>query len=105
MIGNLKKLVKWMLESEVETRDNDDLLCALVDARVNPKVLHMSYYEARKNAASLGLYSTESITRERRELQEEFPELCGGDFITRRRKRRERYYRDYYEERKVDNEK
>lgn len=59
--------VKWMLENEIETRSNDDLLCALINSRRNPKVMDLPYIQVRVNEAHYGLYSTETITRVRRE--------------------------------------
>lgn len=96
----LKHLVKWFLENEIETRSDDDLLCALIAEKVNPKVNLMSYTEVCKNPGKYGLYSRESITRERRELQQDFPELKGVDVITRMRARRDKQYREYYREKK-----
>lgn len=96
----LKHLVKWFLENEIETRNDDDLLCALVAQRVDPRVQILSYVEVCKNPGKYGLYSRESITRERRELQAEYPELKGIDYVTRRRARREKQYREYYREKK-----
>lgn len=100
MDEGLKNLVKWFLENEIETRSDDDLLCALVDARINPQIKILSYYVVAQNPMKYGLYPRESITRYRREIQEDFPHLRGCDAVTRRRDRREKKFREYYREKK-----
>lgn len=93
-------LVKYVLENEVEARNDDDLLVSLVDALTNSKVLSMKYVDVAKHRTSLGLYPIETITRFRRELQEDNIDLRGCDFITRRRMRREKMVRGYYQDKK-----
>lgn len=95
-----KSLVKYVLENEVEARNDDDLLVSLVDALTNPKVLEMKYVDVAKNRTSLKLYPIETITRFRREIQEDNEELRGCDWVTRRRNRREKRVRAYYQEKK-----
>lgn len=94
--AKLREIVKWMLENEIETRNDDELLVALVDARINPSVEVMSYAQVMKYRYRLGLPSVESITRCRRELQTEYPHLKGYDWVTRRRIRKEKETREYY---------
>ena len=96
----LKLMVKWVLENEMEARNDDNLLVALVDAQTNEKVLRTSYVEVMKNREEYGLYPVESITRARREVQEDNIELRGVDWVTRRRLRKEKEVRAYYRERK-----
>lgn len=99
-IDYARNIVLWVLQNEIEARDDDDLLCALVDARLNPEILNVPYAEVRKNPGKYGLLPAETITRSRRFLQEKYPELKGCDRAERRRRRREKMFREYFRENK-----
>lgn len=100
MDKSCKGLVQYVLENEIEARNDDELLIALVDALTNANVVGMKYIEVAKKRSSYGLYPIESITRARREIQEDNPELRGVDWVTRRRARREKMVRAYYHDKK-----
>lgn len=99
-VKSVRNLVKWVLENEVETRNDDDLLVSIVDAKTNPAVLNAPYTQVMKNRAAYHLFPVESITRARRVVQEQNKELMAGDWVARRRARKEKEYRDYFREEK-----
>ena len=86
--------VKAMLIQIPETRDDDMLLYAKFCYQ-NGYVNDFTYFmSAMCNAKKNGLPSFESITRARRKVQEQCPELVGTK--RRIRKEEEEVYREYY---------
>ncbi len=81
----LTNTVKWLLENEPETRDNNKLLCSRIWAmqlRKQGKGIEwfISEYVANK------LYEADTITRLSRLIQEKHPELRGKDWDKRHKK-------------------
>lgn len=89
------QIVKEVLEDYPETQDDDMKLYAIIchyKANITEQI--PSFYEAIYNHDKYDLPSYESVTRARRKVQEQEPNLRG-----KRRKNRmkeEEVYRDYY---------
>ena len=88
---NIEKKVRFILENNPATRDDDDLLmleyCALVGVNIQ-----RPFYAVMKDADTP---NRESVTRARRKLQEKHEELRGSKYIQRARKKREEEFREY----------
>lgn len=77
-IYNLYERTVPILREHSETRDNDGLLIAMIDEKLNPVVKHMPYSEVMSNRPAFGLPSCESIRRVRQKAQENHPELASS---------------------------
>ncbi len=80
------KVVKQLLERDADLRDNDNRLIANVWAhQMRPKQLaNMCAVDFVRMIAGGSFKAAESITRCRRKLQEEQPELRGSRYHERR---------------------
>lgn len=77
-MANLYKveaIVKKVLTKHPEARDDDFLLVFRAYKKMNPSIKGMYFWHVMRNHKELGLPSFESITRARRKLQSNFPEL------------------------------
>lgn len=94
-----KEIVKSILIHEPQTRNcNGQLLCSTYRAIANKKdidIKNMSVVYFLNNLSELGLPSPESVTRVRRLIQNEFPELKADDDIEAMRMMNEEVYRDF----------
>ncbi len=84
----LQSIIKAYLKEYPETRGNDHLLYANVFQYLYGDVLN--YYNFTDK-----ILSFESISRLRRKVQEEYPELTISD-MTKNRRMKEEAYREYY---------
>ena len=91
---NWYNYVKMMLTTEPATRDDDMLLYAKICYRSALVGSDTKFMQVMCNSAEWGLPSYESISRARRKVQEDMPELRG----TKRniRKVEEQVYREHY---------
>lgn len=94
-LEKLAQVVKWILENEIETRNDDDHLALLVEMHFNPSVVDMDYAEVRKNRFKYFSFTTESIRRCRQRIQEVYPELKATESIKEKRKRKEEEYKEW----------
>lgn len=84
-----------ILSIDAETRDDDFVLYYVVcRAYTDAPIWAMSFEEAMLNHKKHRLPSYESITRARRKVQEEHPELRGEKYNAR--KERQEEYREAY---------
>lgn len=75
---NMRKLeciVKSALEESKEARDDDFLLIFKVYKVINESVIYKDFRQVMRDHVEFGLPSFESITRARRKVQKEYPEL------------------------------
>lgn len=83
--------VKWVLNEYPETRKSDNLLILKIIENYDPSYEDKSFDYVLRNTK----LSFESITRARRRVQKENPELF--DFKTMvKREEKEQEYREYY---------
>lgn len=68
--------VKKALEKRPETRDDDNLLYLDVIEQINPALTNVNFKLNFATAKSQKLPAYETITRCRRKLQEQYPELA-----------------------------
>ena len=92
MRGDLKKLVKQILELYPETRESDMALTYKVWECENPTILDYKCGYALKNFKIFGVPNIESIGRCRRKLQNEFPELRASEEVQKARQEKELDY-------------
>ena len=85
--------VKTLLIEIPETRDDDMLLYARFCYKYGYVGQSSEFMAVMTNAKRLGMPSYESITRARRKIQEQVPELRGTN--RRARKAEEEVYREY----------
>lgn len=98
-LKNVSKIVKAVLEEDERARNSDSRLYREVIACIGLKkgidvgAMSVTYYlDHRKE---LGFPAFESISRARRKIQAEHPELAGCDDVEAQRVINERVYRDY----------
>ncbi|MBO7733847.1 MAG: hypothetical protein J6S67_14890 [Methanobrevibacter sp.] len=89
------KLVKTILRDYPIARDSDYYLYIRVMKELNPKACEMKFEEVFTNLKELGLPLYDSVSRARRKLQAEFPELQGSDKVKDFRTEREEEFREY----------
>ena len=87
-------IVKTILTENPATRDDDMLLYGAFCARYLIVAPDETFYKVMSTAKARGLPSYESITRNRRKVQELEPELRGKN--NRSRKAEQDRYRDFY---------
>lgn len=88
------EMVKEVLVSNPKARDDDMILYGTFCAKYNFVRPDESFYEVMLTAKSRNIPTYESITRTRRKVQEENPELQGNK--RKDRKEEEQRYRSYY---------
>lgn len=86
--------VKSLLIEIPETRDDDMLLYGIFCYRYGYVGQSSEFMAVMTNAKRLGMPSYESITRARRKIQENYPQLRGTRHNAR--KAEEEVYREYY---------
>lgn len=86
--------VKQILNAYPATRDDDMLLYGVFLANFSSVTSSESFYYVCQSAKSRGLPSYESISRARRKVQEQCPELRGTQ--RGRRMAEEEIYHEYY---------
>jgi len=87
----LKNTVKEVLEDHPQTRSNDFLLIRYVLGRVKPETLIMTFSRVMLYAKEMELPSFASITRARRVVFKQYPELCPEETKIIRKKEQEEY--------------
>lgn len=76
-------MVEKVLREHPVTRDDDFKLYVWICSLVNPDIMKMEFGKALWFHDENGLPSYESITRARRKLQEQEPELRGRKYLKR----------------------
>ena len=98
-MAKLKKieyLVREVLEINKMARDDDFYLVLNVYGEICPNVRDKDFSYVMANHKQLKLPSFESITRARRKLQAEYPELRGSEEVRGRRSKEEDKFRKYF---------
>lgn len=90
------QLVKAILEKYPETRDDDNLLWAKVLEAVNFDSSDMTLSFVLENVKRYGLPSFQTVSRARRKVQQDHPELKGTARIQQKRKEQEQKYREFF---------
>lgn len=96
----VKSLVKTILTEKPETRDDDELLwlVAVDTVAKNQKrewVCDLRFKIAVAYLRELGLPTFETVSRARRKLQEEYPELRGSENARRGRAKKEQTFKEF----------
>lgn len=89
------KLVKDILVNYKTARNSDTVLYLKVMERLNPPTVKMPFGMVLKNLEDLGLPCYDTVTRARRKIQAEFPELQGDERVKDYRAELEEEYRKY----------
>ena len=82
-IPKIKDTVKYLLNRHPVLRDDDNRLIINVWLKEDTLILQSGFQYVANELISGGLSSPESITRARRALQKEFPELRGEKYKAR----------------------
>lgn len=88
-----RKIVKNILTDYPQTRNSDNALYIKVVEALNPQVNNRPFASVFLNLSELGLPCFETVSRTRRKLQEEFPELQACDAVQDFRTEREEEFR------------
>lgn len=96
-----KNLVKTILTEMPETRDDDNLLwletlrASVRDFKYGSKMCDLTLAYVLKSINRLGLPSFGTVSRARRKLQEEYPELRGSENARRGRAKKEQTFKEF----------
>lgn len=96
MKTTLRKIVKDVLSINKYARDDDFVLVLEVYRKMRFLAPTMAMEDVFERHKELGLPSFESITRCRRKLQKECPELRASEYARKIRKEEEMAYREEY---------
>jgi hypothetical protein len=89
------KLVKDILVKNKKARDSDIVLYLKVMERLNPPTLTMPFGMVLRNLKELGLPCYDTVSRARRKIQSDNPDLQGSERVQDRRAELEEEYRKY----------
>lgn len=95
----ITKLVKEILENSKPSRNSDTYLYLQVIYKIglikgiDVNAMPVTEFLLKRN--ELGFPCYESVSRARRKLQADFPELCGNETVEAQRVVNERIFRDY----------
>lgn len=94
-LKQLEPVVESILREFPKTRDDDFKLYAVVAISLNEDVGYTNFTTVMKKHKEFGIPPFESVTRCRRKLQAEYPELASSDAIEEFRAEEEKDYRAY----------
>ena len=78
-LANVTIIVKSILKTDLEARDNDDYLYCKVCERFNAVSVNEPFSKVLLNRKDLGYPPFETVRRSRQKLQETYPELAGSN--------------------------
>lgn len=81
--------VEKIMREHPEARDDDFKLYGWACKESDVRVMQLTFTQVLWNASKLNIPSYESVTRARRKLQEQHPELRGKKYQTRQSKQSE----------------
>lgn len=85
----LTDLIYRILKLDIAARDNDVHLYMRVCSNINAPAIHMPFCEVMGKLKELGLPSIETVTRLRRKVQAEHPEVRASDQVMQWREDKE----------------
>lgn len=91
-----RAIVKEVLEEYPMARNSNDYLYTKVIEKLNKEALNKPFADVMLNLKELGLPLYETISRARRKLQSEFPELQACDAVQDFRTEREEAFREEF---------
>lgn len=94
-IKKVSDVVKHVLRTVPESRSNNNLLYYCVCEAMNHKALVMPFGTIFLNLEEYHLPNPETVTRARRKLQAEYPELSANDEMARYRGTQEQKFKEY----------
>lgn len=94
-LKTIQDMVKIILTSNADTRDDDMKLYLCVCNYCLPNVNMLPFERVMKEYRSLGIPCFESVRRTRQKLQADYPELLGSRRIKKLRATQEKIYRQY----------
>lgn len=95
-LDKTENIVKYVLTTYKDTRDDDFVLIYRVYKEINEgAMIRELFCEVMLNHKEYGLPAFEGVTRARRKLQKEYPELRPSEKISELRQQQEEDYREY----------
>lgn len=94
-ISSTHKLVMHILVYHKKARNSDNYLYAMVMKKLNPEACGLSFYYVMNHLKDLGLPCYETVSRARRKIQAEHPELWSDRQIKEYRENAEKDFEDY----------
>lgn len=89
VMRDYKIIVENVLRNHPDARDDDFRLYGWVCKETNPEIMDMPFKKVMWLSNSFDLPSYETITRQRRKLQEQIPELRGKKYKIRQERQSE----------------
>lgn len=99
-LKDLHKLVEKILRENKEARTDDCYLYARLVAILNPETYYHSFHYVMTHSQQFGLPILDSVTRCRRKVLKEFPELR-IDEVQERREENEIVHREYFRQKLI----
>lgn len=96
MFRKLENLIIRILMEDEESRNSDNRLYVAVIDSIVSNGSSMSLKDVFLNQKKLGIPPFESISRCRRRVQSDYPELRGNDNIVNARRQKETEFKDYF---------
>ena len=94
-IKSTHNIVEEILIKSKKARNSDDYLYVQVVKKINPQAVSMPFINVMHHVRDLGLPSYETVSRTRRKLQEDHPELWSDKTIKIYREAAEKDFEDY----------
>ena len=99
-LKDLHKLVEKILRENKEARTDDCYLYALLVSTINPNVYAHSFHYVMTRSQEFGLPILDSVTRCRRKVLKEFPELRIEE-VQEKRAENESVHREYFRQKLI----
>ena len=94
-IKNVHKLVVYLLVRYKKARNSDTFLYVKLMKRLNPEASGLSFEYVMEHLKELGLPCYETVSRTRRKVQAEHPELQGDERVRKFREEAEEDFIEY----------
>ena len=94
-IETTEDLVKRILEKSKKARNSDEYLYVRVIKELYPDALNYPFEWVMLNVRKCGLPCYETVSRERRKIQAEHPELWSNETVRRYRREAEEVFKEY----------
>lgn len=91
----LSARVKGILEKYPQTRNSDDMLYVKIVETYDSNALNRPFFEVMVRMGELSIPHYESVSRARRKMQEQHPELSAIPEVEYEREKNEKAFRDY----------
>ena len=98
-LTKISQTVKAVLEADIKARNDDQYLyLKVLQIFAEPKGIDINKMPTATflmQCSAMNLPNSESVRRSRQKMQERYPELAATDEVVKKRREREKVYRDF----------